>query len=121
MILEDVREHCLAKPGVEEGFPFDEDSPVYKVMGKIFAIISLDHPGSINLKCDPERALELREEYEGITPGYHMHKVHWNTVQFDGTVPLQLVFDLVDHSYDLVAASLSKKIREELKRISDEE
>ncbi|GJQ33289.1 MAG: hypothetical protein HBSAPP04_21280 [Ignavibacteriaceae bacterium] len=121
MILEKVREYCLAKPGVEEGLPFDEDSPVYKVMGKIFAIISLDHPGSINLKCDPERALDLREEYDGISPGYHMNKVHWNTVQFDGSVPVKLVLELVDHSYDLVANSLPKKLKEELKRIADEE
>jgi len=120
MILEQTRDRCLSKPGVEESLPFDADSPVYKVMGKIFAIISLTPPEGINLKCDPERALELREEYDGITPGYHMNKVHWNTISFDGTVPLSLIFELIDHSYDLIVASLPKKLKEELKRLKED-
>jgi len=120
-MLEEIRNYCLAKPGVEETLPFDEDSPVYKVMGKMFAIISVTPPHCISLKCDPERAVELREVYEGITPGYHMNKVHWNTVQFDGSVPVRLVNDLVDHSYELVVAALPKKMKEELQRLKDEE
>lgn len=120
-MLEQIRNYCIAKPGVEETLPFDEVSPVYKVMGKMFAIISVTPPHSISLKCDPERAVELREEYEGITPGYHMNKAHWNTVQFDGSVHVGLVNELVDHSYNLVVSALPKKLKEELKRLKDEE
>lgn len=120
-MLEQIRNYCISKPGVEETLPFDEDSPVYKVMGKMFAIISVTPRHCISLKCAPERAVELREEYEGITPGYHMNKVHWNTVQFDGSVPIQLVNELVDHSYELVVAALPKKMKVELERLSDEE
>ena len=80
MNLEIIREYCLKKKGVTEELPFDEDSPVYKVMGKIFCISSLTPPFTINLKCDPEKAVELREEHEEIQPGYHMNKLHWNTV-----------------------------------------
>jgi predicted DNA-binding protein (MmcQ/YjbR family) len=120
-MLEYVRDYCLSKKGVEESLPFDDDTPVYKVMGKIFALISLLHPQSINLKCDPERAIELREEYSGIIPGYHMNKVHWNTIAFDGSVPFKLVYELVDHSYDLIIKSLPKKTQIELKRRFDEE
>lgn len=120
-MLEQIRNYCIAKPGVEETLPFDEDSPVYKVMGKMFAIISVTPPHSISLKCDPERSAELREEYEGITPGYHMSKVHWNTIRFDGNVPVKLINELVDHSYDLIVAALPKKLKEELQRLKDEE
>lgn len=121
MILEKVRDHCLSKRGAEESLPFDADSPVYKVMGKIFAIISLDPPEGIGLKCDPERALELREEYDGIIPGYHMNKVHWNTISFDGSVPLNLILELVDHSYELIVASLPKNKKEELNKMNEDE
>ncbi|KAB2907363.1 MAG: MmcQ/YjbR family DNA-binding protein [Ignavibacteriales bacterium] len=121
MILEKVRNHCIAQPGAEECFPFDETSPVYKVMGKMFAIISLDPPFGISLKCDPEKALELREEFEGITPGFHLNKTHWNTVAFDGTVPLHLILELVGHSYELVCSGLPAKLKKELNRIENEE
>jgi predicted DNA-binding protein (MmcQ/YjbR family) len=104
MDLPDLIAHCLAKPGAEETTPFGPDTLVYKVGGKIFALTSPDEfPPRVNLKCDPERALELRDQYEAIIPGYHMNKRHWNTLILDGTLPGQLVRDLVDHSYQLVA------------------
>ena len=104
-----IREYCLKKIGVTEELPFDEDSPVYKLIGKIFAITSLNPPYSLNLKCDPERAVELREKYEAITPGYHMNKTHWNTIELNGTIPPNLIKELIDHSYSLVAKGLTKK------------
>lgn len=119
MNIEYFREYCLAKPGVEEGFPFGEDTLVLKVMGKIFALSSLSSPWfSANLKCDPERALELRESYEAIKPGYHMNKQHWNTISFETShISNDLFLELTDHSYDLVVASLTKKLKEELKNL----
>lgn len=116
MDLPDAISHCLSKPGVEETTPFGPDALVYKVGGKMFALTSPDDfPASMNLKCDPERALELRDEYEAITPGYHMNKRHWNTVLLDGSVPGQVVRELIDHSYDLVVASLPKEKREAMR------
>ena len=104
MDLPDLIAHCLSKPGAEETTPFGPDTLVYKVGGKIFALTSPDEfPPRVNLKCDPERALELRDRYESILPGYHMNKRHWNTVVLDGSVPSELVRELVDHSYQLVA------------------
>jgi len=104
MDLPDLIAHCLSKPGAEESTPFGPDTLVYKVGGKIFAITSPDDfPPRVNLKCDPERAIELRDRYESILPGYHMNKRHWNTVILDGSVPSALVRELVDHSYQLVA------------------
>lgn len=108
MNLEIVREHCLKKKGVTEELPFNEDSPVYKVVGKIFCIASLNYPFSINLKCDPEKAIDLRERYGEITPGYHMNKTHWNTILLEGSVPDKLILELIDHSYDLVVSRLKK-------------
>lgn len=103
MDLPDLIAHCLSKPGAEETTPFGPDYLVYKVGGKIFALTSPDEfPPRVNLKCDPERALELRDRYESILPGYHMNKRHWNTVVLDGSVPSELVRELVDHSYQLV-------------------
>ncbi|KOS07496.1 MmcQ-like protein [Flavobacterium akiainvivens] len=118
MTIQDFYDYCLSKKGVTEHFPFDEDTLVFKVGGKMFALSSLSNwekgnPGA-NLKCDPDRALELRAEYEGIDAGYHMSKVHWNTVAINADVPDKLVRELIAHSYDLVFASLTKKIREEL-------
>ncbi|MCB1210763.1 MAG: MmcQ/YjbR family DNA-binding protein [Verrucomicrobiales bacterium] len=114
MDLPDVIEHCLSLPGAEETMPFGPDALVYKVGGKMFAITDPDtHPPRINLKCDPERALELRDEYPGIRPGWHMNKRHWNTVHLD-EVPTALVKELVRHSYDLVVSALPKKVRAEL-------
>ena len=100
--------------GVTRGFPFDEKTLVYKVGGKIFALFDVDNFGGVNLKCDPERAVELREQYAGIRPGWHANKVHWNTVEPESDVEAGLFWDLLKHSYDLVAASLSKKLRVEL-------
>jgi predicted DNA-binding protein (MmcQ/YjbR family) len=106
------REYCLSKPGTSEDTPFDADTLCFKVGGKIFAIIDIELFESVNLKCDPERAIELREEFTGIVPGYHMNKKHWNTVSFDGSVPNKIILELVDHSYDLIFKSLPKNKRE---------
>ncbi len=116
MNIEDFRKYCLSKKGVAESFPFGEDTLVFKVMGKMFALTGLNtHPPTANLKCDPERAIALREEYDGlIRPGYHMSKVHWNTVELERNLPQRLLLELIDHSYDLVLNSLTKKLQAEL-------
>ncbi|HMQ48767.1 MAG TPA: MmcQ/YjbR family DNA-binding protein [Saprospiraceae bacterium] len=112
MDIETFRLYCLAKPGVEESFPFGEDTLVFKVYGKIFAITGLDNPVfEVNLKCDPDRAIELRENHEEIRPGWHMNKQHWNTVFFEGELDDAFLQELIDHSYTLIYNSLSKKIR----------
>lgn len=115
MHIEAFREYCLSKKGATESFPFDDVTLVFKVMGKMFAIAPLERvPTQANLKCDPERALELRETYDGrILPGYHMHKSYWNTVYLE-QLPEALVRELTDHSYELIVASLSGKARREL-------
>jgi predicted DNA-binding protein (MmcQ/YjbR family) len=102
MNIEIIREYCTGKPNVTEGFPFGEDTLVFKVNGKIFALANLDGDLSINLKCNPSFALERREKYNSVTPGYHMNKKHWNTVILDGSVPDKELFSWIDHSYDLV-------------------
>jgi predicted DNA-binding protein (MmcQ/YjbR family) len=115
MNIEDIREYCLAKKGVSEGFPFDDVTLVFKVMGKMFLLCSLDRDIlSFNAKCDPERAVELREAYAAVTPGYHMNKQHWNTIQLDGSLPDTLIAYLIDHSYTLVTESLTRAKRKEL-------
>ena len=103
--LDGLRRHCLKKEGmISEEFPFDEYALVFKVNGKIFILIGTDdHPLTVNLKCDPERAIELRERYPSVEPGYHMNKKHWNTVTLDGSIPPKEIFAMIDHSYDLVA------------------
>ena len=101
-------------PYVEEKFPFDEYTLVFYVGSKLFALTDLQTPNSVNLKCDPEQAIELRERYMGIVPGYHMNKKHWNTVNFEGNLPEELLTELINHSYDLVVKSLSKSVRNEL-------
>ena len=118
MNIEEFRELCLLKKGVTEEFPFDAETLVFKVMGKIFTIAPLERiPSQVNLKCDPERAIELRETYDGIiTPGYHMSKVHWNTL-FLEQLPAKLIAELVDHSYELVVSKLTKKQKTELKAL----
>ena len=118
MNVEEFRESCLTKKGVTEEFPFDANTLVFKVMGKMFALVSLERqPPQCNVKCDPERAVELREEYDGaIIPGYHMSKKHWNTL-FLGQLPPKLILELVDHSYNLVVAGLTKKLQQELKNL----
>ncbi len=112
MNIEEVRQICISRKGVTEGFPFDELTLVLKVGGKMFALLDLDNNPSINLKCDPERAVDLREHYDSILPGYHMNKQHWNTVILDGSLPDKLIAELIGHSYDLVYASLPKKAKE---------
>tara|TARA_R110002051_G_scaffold138476_5_gene211222 strand:- start:9131 stop:9487 length:357 start_codon:yes stop_codon:yes gene_type:complete len=118
MNIEEFRAYCITKKGITEEFPFDVDTLVFKVMGKMFALAPLERlPSQINLKCDPERALELRETYDGvIIPGYHMSKVHWNTIFLENTSP-KLIVELIDHSYDLVVSKLTKKQKEELKAL----
>ena len=119
MNIEEFRNYCLSKKGVTESFPFGEDTLVFKVMEKVFALAGLDaHPLTVNLKCDPERAIELREAYDGlIIPGYHMNKKHWNTVELERNLPPKLLTELIDHSYDLVVKSLTKKLQAELAAI----
>lgn len=114
MNIEQVREYCLAKPGTEEGFPFDEETLVIKVMGKIFIFIPLEHGDRISLKCDPERAIQLRDEWEEITSAWHLSKKHWNSLMLTGRLASGLVLELIDHSYELVAKSLKKAQREAL-------
>ncbi len=112
MNIENIREYCLKKKGVTEEFPFDEETLVFKVAGKIFLLASLETiPLQINLKCEPEKAIELREEYDSVLPGYHMNKKHWNTIIIDGTVPTGNLFEWIDNSYNLVVAGLRKSER----------
>ena len=115
MNIEDFRTYCLRKSGVTEGFPFDETTLVLKVMGKMFALADIDTFDGINVKCDPEIALELREQYSAVLPGYHMSKKHWNTIKMDESIPDRLVYQWIDDSYQLVVQSLPKKEREALK------
>lgn len=114
MNIEEYREYCTAKAGVTEHFPFDEQTLVFKVMNKMFALADVDLFISINLKCDPERAIELRETYDAVQPGYHMNKKHWNTIEMDGSVGDQLIREWIDHSYELVVQGLPRKLKEEL-------
>jgi predicted DNA-binding protein (MmcQ/YjbR family) len=118
MNLEKLYEYCLSKKGVTEHFPFDEDILVFKVGEKLFALASLSQfekgEPRVNLKCDPERALELRAEFEDIQPGYHMSKVHWNTINLNRGVADKMILELIDHSYDLVFKSLTKKMQSEI-------
>jgi predicted DNA-binding protein (MmcQ/YjbR family) len=114
MDAEQIREYCLAKKAVTEEFPFDEVTLVFKVMGRIFALLSLDGDLSLNLKCEPSYALELREKYPAIQPGYHMNKKHWNTLYIDGSMSWGHIRQLIDHSYDMVVAGMSKRLREDL-------
>ena len=111
---------CSARPGAVEDYPFGDEVAVFKVAGKMFAMVPLgETPGSISLKCDPGLAIALRDRYAGITPGYHLSKRHWNTVTLDGSVPDDEVLELIDHSYDLVVARLTKAQRDQLIKITD--
>jgi len=115
MNIEELRDYCLSLKGATEHFPFDEFSLVLKVQGKMFGLIPLDNTEpQIALKCDPERAIQLREEYEAITAAYHFNKKHWNSVRIDSSISQLLLLELIQHSYDLVVAGLPKKLREEL-------
>ena len=114
MNIEEFREYCIAKKGVTEEFPFDSTTLVFKVMGKMFALCGLDNiPLRTNLKCDPDRAIELRESHDGIIEGWHMSKKHWNTVYLDSVSPT-LLKELIDHSYELVVSKFTKKLRASL-------
>jgi len=107
--IEFIREYALKKKNVTEEFPFDFVTLVFKVKGKIFILLSLDdNPVELNLKCDPELALDFRERFESVRPGYHMNKKHWNTVVIDGSIPTKEILKMIDHSYDLVVQGLPK-------------
>jgi len=112
MNAESFRAHCLGKKAATEGTPFGPADIVFKVKGKMFALLALEEvPPRVNLKCDPDRALELRDRYEQVQPGYHMNKKHWNTVVLDGVIPDREVREMIDHSYDLVVQSLPRNKR----------
>ena len=112
MDVESFREYCLAKPGTRESTPFGEDVLVFKVAGKMFALAALDEvPATVNLKCDPDLALDLRDQYEQVRPGYHMNKKHWNTVELDSGIPDRELRKMIDHSYELVVRKLPKASR----------
>lgn len=109
MNIEELRDYCLSKPLAEEGFPFGEETLVFKVKNKIFLLTSLEkQPVQFNVKCDPEKAIELREKYSCVLPGYHMNKKLWNTIIVDGTLSAQQLKGFIDHSYELVAGKKQK-------------
>ena len=111
MNIEEIRNYCLALKGATEGFPFGEDTLVFKVGDKMFALMNLYGDLSLNLKCDPELAVELREKYSAVKPGYHMNKTHWNTVMVDGSFPESKLREWINHSYQLIVDSLPKSRR----------
>jgi predicted DNA-binding protein (MmcQ/YjbR family) len=111
MNIETIREYCLSLPETTESFPFDEVTLVFKVANKIFALANLDGELTINLKCNPEKAIEIREKYSCVTPGYHMSKAHWNTVTIDGSISDKLILEWIEHSYFLVVSKLNKMER----------
>ena len=113
MDIEYFREYVLKKKAVNEGQPFGDDVIVYKVLNKMFMMMNFEIPLNISLKCDPELGIDLRERYEAVTPAFHMNKTHWNDVVVDGTIPLQEILKMIDHSYDLVVNKFSKKEKTE--------
>ncbi|MDF2438844.1 MAG: MmcQ/YjbR family DNA-binding protein [Bacteroidota bacterium] len=116
MNIEQLRDHCISKKGTEETLPFGPDTLVFKVLGKAFLLTGLDsHPLQFNVKCDPEKAIALREEYSCVRPGFHMNKKHWNTVVADGSVTDKLLKEWIDHSYDMVVNGLPKAEQKKLK------
>lgn len=117
MNIEVYRTYCLSKKGVTESFPFDEKTLVFKVMNKMFALTSVEEFSFINLKCNPEKAIELREIYEGVKPGYHMNKALWNSVYTEEDVSDKLIIKWIDDSYSLVVSSLTKKLQKELEAL----
>ncbi len=114
MNIETLRDYCLQKPGTEETMPFGDDTLVFKVGGKMFLLVSLKEANRFNVKCDPDLAIELRERYNEVQPGYHMSKANWNTVYFDGSLMEKQLLDMIDHSYGLIVKSLPKKVQEAL-------
>jgi len=117
MNLDSLQKYCLEKKGVTEGFPFDDETLVFKVGGKMFCLVNLTPPQSVNLKCNPEKAIELREEYEEILPGYHMNKKHWNTIVLDRSIPQDLLLTMIADSYTLVVKGLKRGERNMLERV----
>ena len=117
---EDLRQHCLNQVGTVEEFPFGPESQVYKVMGRMFALLPVDEPLRISLKCDPTLAEILRENYPAVQPGYYLNKQHWNTVTVDGSIPDEDILDMIDDSYNLVVKKLSRKDREKLEGMTGE-
>jgi len=117
MTLDKFRDFCLTFKGVSEETPFDVITLVFKVMGKMFALADMDNFVSINLKCEPEKATELREKYEAVEAGYHMNKKHWNTITVNSDMPDSAIFEWIIHSYNLVVASLPKKIQTEMETL----
>ncbi|HUM46016.1 MAG TPA: MmcQ/YjbR family DNA-binding protein [Chitinophagales bacterium] len=119
MTHEYIRDFCLKKKAVTEEFPFDNETLVFKVMNKMFLLMSLEsHPASINVKCDPELAIELRDKYPAVSPAYHMNKKHWNSVEVNGTISAAEILKMIDDSYNLVVKSLPKKIKEQLNHLA---
>jgi predicted DNA-binding protein (MmcQ/YjbR family) len=115
--LDRVIAACSAEPGSVEDYPFGDETAVFKVAGKMFAVVALGPaPGSVSLKCDPDLAPGLRSRYAAITAGYHLNKRHWNTVTLDGSLPEDELLDLIDHSYELVVARLTRAERDTLRR-----
>jgi len=114
MNIEEFRDYCLSLPQTTEGFPFDEKTLVFKVMNKMFALTDVDKFHLINLKCDPELAIELREKYTCVQPGYHMSKKHWNSIYLDGCVSDELILKWVKDSYDSVVSTLPKRLQKEI-------
>lgn len=117
MNIEQLREYCISKPGATESFPFGGTTLVFKVGNKMFALTDTEGEFTANLKCEPEKAIELREKYPCVIPGYHMSKVHWNTIIFDGSISDKLVCDWIDNSYNLVFQSLPAKTKNEINQI----
>lgn len=117
MNIEHYRDYCISKKGVAESFPFDEKTLVFKVMNKMFALTGVENFDFVNLKCNPEEALELRELHEGISGAYHMSKKHWNSVSTKGDISDKLIYELIDNSYNLVVKSLTKKLQKELEEL----
>jgi predicted DNA-binding protein (MmcQ/YjbR family) len=118
MFLEEIREYCLQKKGVEECMPFGNDTLVFKVAGKIFLLSGIDNqPVKFNVKCDPTKAIEWREKYPCVLPGYHMNKQHWNTIICDGSVYDNQIKEWIDDSYNIVVSSLTKKLKQELEKL----
>jgi len=117
MDIENVRVYCLSKPGTSESLPFDDTTLVFKVMNKMYCLLNMEPPFSINLKCEPGKAIELREQFEDVQPGYHMNKKHWNSVEVDGSVPENLLKQWIDESYNIVVSGLTKKLQKELGKI----
>jgi len=115
MNIEDIRDYCISKKGVTEGFPFNDTALVFKVSGKMFGLLDLSEgKRGISLKCNPDFAIELREQYQEVSPAYHFNKKHWNGINIQGSVTEKLLKEWIDHSYDIVVESLTKKQKEEL-------